>query len=764
MSDWAKDQGRCSEETAPPPQQSSEGIERDAESGSWLTGMNHSIDGLPGPDEENPDGVDEDDSTESLNLSALFTQDVTSSGSFDIRGEIWATTLGKVMQALPIPAFLLDRTFRVTVANQAWGRISPDYGTAIGCHFSSLFPVRSFADKARSLVEKVFKDRKPTVARMSLEIAKRRVWGRLTLRSIRVMQERFVLVLFEDLTHEKRQLLLKQEHNEALRNEIGRRKKAEERLTLERAHLLSLFDSINEIIYVTDPFSYEVLFVNEFGKEVLGEDSVGEACYEVFHDFSEPCDFCTNSIILEQRNKPYQWEYQEPRTQRHYLVTDRIIEWADGRDARFELAIDITKRKRAEKALQESELKYRTLFDESIDAVYVTSRDGKIVDANQAFLDTFGLTDTELPSVAVEETYANASDRLRFQRSIELMGSVKDYELKMRKKDGRIMDCLITATVRRSNAGEIFGYNGIIRDITERKRIEEAVIRAKKDWEQTFDTVPDMIAILDRDRRTTRVNKALADRLGIHPREAVGMHCWDWCFESGNPPENCPFDKMMADGKEHSVEMVESENGGHFLVTMTPLQDVHGEVIGCVHVAREITEQKRLEQWLRKLATHDSLTNLLNRRHLLESLESACETTRRYDVPLSLCLCDIDDFKTTNDRYGHQAGDRVLRKFGDILRQELRQSDFAGRYGGDEFMVVCPHTKGKPSVELMERICERLRQWSLGEGSEWGSVTCSVGVAEFFPERMTVDDLIRDADGALYEGKNLGRNRVVLKD
>ncbi len=126
------------------------------------------------------------------------------------------------------------------------------------------------------------------------------------------------------------------------------------------------------------------------------------------------------------------------------------------------------------------------------------------------------------------------------------------------------------------------------------------------------------------------------------------------------------------------------------MVSVTPLLDDSGNVVGSVHVARDITESKRLEEELKVLATRDSLTGLLNRRHFMESLEFLFQNAKRYSFPLSLCLCDLDKFKEINDMYGHQAGDRALEVFAEVLRHELRASDLAGRYGGDEFVMLFP--------------------------------------------------------------------------
>jgi len=127
----------------------------------------------------------------------------------------------------------------------------------------------------------------------------------------------------------------------------------------------------------------------------------------------------------------------------------------------------------SDEAIWEGEEKYRTLFDESRDAIYITSRDGKFLDVNRALLELFEYTKEEMiDTLNVEEIYVYPGDRDTFQEEIETKGSVRDYEVKFCKKNGTEMDCLLTGSVRRSSTGRLLGYQGIIRDVTEQKRIE----------------------------------------------------------------------------------------------------------------------------------------------------------------------------------------------------------------------------------------------------------------------------------------------------
>jgi PAS domain S-box-containing protein len=136
-------------------------------------------------------------------------------------------------------------------------------------------------------------------------------------------------------------------------------------------------------------------------------------------------------------------------------------------------------------------------------------------------------------------------------------------------------------------------------EIEERHKAVEEVLRAKLEWERTFNSVPDLIAILGNDHRVVRVNLAMAKRLGLTPDQCVGLTCYQAVHGSNAPPVNCPHRLTLADGKEHTAEIHDDRMGGDFLVTTTPLYDAQGQIEGTVHVARDITDRKRAEESLR---------------------------------------------------------------------------------------------------------------------------------------------------------------------
>ena len=161
---------------------------------------------------------------------------------------------------------------------------------------------------------------------------------------------------------------------------------------------------------------------------------------------------------------------------------------------------------------------------------------------------------------------------------------------------------------------------------------------------------------------------------------------------------------------------------------------------------------------LRQLAHTDSLTGLFNRRHLEIALREELHRSARYLRQLSVILVDIDHFKSINDRFGHQVGDVVLREVGAILTHDMREQDFASRWGGEEFCLVLPETDLDTAYALAERLREQLASIEILRNAD---VTASFGIAEY-NHHESLDELLERADDALYQAKVAGRNRSEI--
>jgi diguanylate cyclase (GGDEF)-like protein len=184
-----------------------------------------------------------------------------------------------------------------------------------------------------------------------------------------------------------------------------------------------------------------------------------------------------------------------------------------------------------------------------------------------------------------------------------------------------------------------------------------------------------------------------------------------------------------------------------------------GQVANQAHI---VMENSRLFERVKNLAIRDSLTDLYNHRHVMDLVQQEFDRVGRYQESFSLLMVDVDHFKRINDAHGHPAGDAVLREIAQLLRDTLRTVDSLGRYGGEEFAAVLPHTGAEEARRTAERVRQRVEAHPFRAGDGQVRVTVSVGVATC--PAAGVDSpaaLVREADRALYQAKEQGRNRVA---
>ncbi len=176
-----------------------------------------------------------------------------------------------------------------------------------------------------------------------------------------------------------------------------------------------------------------------------------------------------------------------------------------------------------------------------------------------------------------------------------------------------------------------------------------------------------------------------------------------------------------------------------------------------------LSEIEEATRRISDLSARDKVTGLWNRHRLDERLAEEFTRSRRYQAPVTICLCDLDHFKKVNDSFGHAVGDGVLRTTAELMKAALRQTDFIGRYGGEEFCLVFTNTDLMDAALCCDRIRQRVEneKFASGSGATF-SLTVSFGLSQCGQQHPTLEALLSDADRALYGAKNHGRNQVFL--
>ncbi|MBW1965301.1 MAG: PAS domain S-box protein, partial [Deltaproteobacteria bacterium] len=421
----------------------------------------------------------------------------------------------------------------------------------------------------------------------------------------------------------------------------------------------------------------KILWANRAACESVGmslEDIVGRFCYEIWAQRRSPCEDCPVRKARDE-GKPQGIEKTTPDGRTWYIQGHLVRDSHGDLLGTVELALDITERKRAEKAISETEKKYRSLFEESNDAIYLTSREGKFLDANRALLELMGYTREEIiNSLNARDIYVDPNDRNKFQREIERKGSVRNYEVKFHKKNGEEMDCLLTATVRKSENGTILGYQGITRDITEYKRAVKALKQSEARYRAIVEDQTELICRFFPDGKIFFVNEAYCRYFEKTRVELMGQTFMPFIPDEDHDKVKSKITSLSPENPVSTHEhRVIAPNGEIRWQQWTNrmLFVENGQQVEFQAVGRDITERKRMEEELKKNAekiqqfaysiSHDlkgpaigihGLTKLLHRHYgpdLDEKGRNYCEQILKAGEQISEFVDQINLYMSTKE-------------------------------------------------------------------------------------------------------------------
>jgi diguanylate cyclase (GGDEF)-like protein/PAS domain S-box-containing protein len=428
----------------------------------------------------------------------------------------------------------------------------------------------------------------------------------------------------------------------------------------------------------------------------------------------------------------------------------------------------------AAEALRSSEAKFRGLYVSVLEGVYRFSAEGKVLAVNPAFLKLLGYSTAEevyaLPGVA--SLYWDAGARASFVKELERVGEVHTAETLLRRRDGSQLVVLESARVVRDEHEQVLAYEGTIADITERKRVEQAIFEEKERAQVTLQSIGDGVITTDREGRIEYLNPVAEQLSGWSGAEARGASIMEVLrlrdestgAEIENPLLRCLREDKLVTFGEHSV--LRNRLGQEIAIqdSAAPIRDRNGRTVGAVVVFRDVTKERRLKHALSFQASHDALTGLINRREFDRRLTSALRSARESSDTHALLYVDLDQFKVVNDTCGHTAGDRLLRDVTSLLQQQVRSADIIGRLGGDEFGILAQHCTLPQATRIAEQIRQAVHEYRFFWGQNSACIGASIGVVAITAESDSVASLMTAADVACYAAKDAGRNRVHVHD
>lgn len=437
----------------------------------------------------------------------------------------------------------------------------------------------------------------------------------------------------------------------------------------------------------------------------------------------------------------------------------------DGEAAGFRgILRDVSERRRVERALRESEARYRSIIDSIQDAYYEVDLSGTMVMCNDAFCRMLGYTEEEV--LGRNNRTLQPPDIHR--RTFELFHNVyrtgipaESFDWQMLRKDGTTVTGEGSVQLVRNSKGEPVGFCGILRDVTERRRVEHALRESEARFRSLTNLTSDWYWELDADICFTRMESRDVNSASVRDF-FVGRKPWEtglrvelergWDAFRAITVERRPFRDIVF----HRI--LDEGNPYYVSVSGEPIFDSYGTFTGYRGVAREITDRKLAEERIQYLATHDALTGLPNRMMFSELLASTIRSAQRYRRSFAVLFIDLDRFKFINDTLGHHAGDVLLMEVANRFKGSLRASDIIARLGGDEFVALVHETTEPDAVAAAANklLIAATRPFML-MGREC-RVSASIGIAMYPRDGDDELTLMKNADIAMYFAKEEGKN------
>jgi diguanylate cyclase (GGDEF)-like protein/PAS domain S-box-containing protein len=448
---------------------------------------------------------------------------------------------------------------------------------------------------------------------------------------------------------------------------------------------------------------------------------------------------------------------------------------------------------------------YARLYEEAPCGLLSTTPDGRISRVNGTFVKWTGFAREDLigrPFVSLLDPGSRIFYETRYLLTLELSGEVQEVALTLLRADGEALAALVNSTIVLNADGEAIGTDSAVFDSRRRQDYERQLLAARRAAEASEARTRSLQAASSAFvacETAEALAQALAESVkGAFSASAVAVHLViDGALRLSGGSQ--PFEAQdvlggirlrdtlvrvtVTDASEHGAAALDASQIEE--LTLIPLLE-GDRVIGTVtcffgrtrepdpaaaelyyalaRQASQVLRRIRLQNELEAIALYDPLTGLANRALLRTRLTAALDDAASRRQPISLLFVDLDGFKEINDEFDHTAGDAVLQEVARRLSESVRQGDLVGRFGGDEFLVVCENTDETAAAAVAERIRETVKAPLPGIGDA-RALTASIGVAVYLPDSaapLTPSDVVRIADAAMYEAKGSGKDKISL--
>jgi len=519
------------------------------------------------------------------------------------------------------------------------------------------------------------------------------------------------------------------------------------------ADLTALIDSSNDQIWFVD-HKKRLLLANRSSRDNFfspanKEIRAGMGSAELFS--SEVADYFDQVYRMALEGKILKFNHPG-RDEREYALVVQAVKSGEEPVGVAVCGHDITEVYHFQEELR----RFEQIISSTPDLIALLDRNYKHQIVNDAYLGAFNKPRQELMDISLRDLLGEKAFKRDIELNLEIAFSGEAVHAENWIDLPGLRNRLMAVSYQPLRSQDLTPKYVVIncRDITALKQAED-------DRRRIFEASLDMLCSADFDGHLKDLNPAWTHTLGWSMEELKSRPWIEFIVEKDRPATSEANQKLLKGENLVGFEnRCTCKDGSIKWLAWSAFPDLQRQRV--FSVIRDITKSKQMEEELRHLATTDPLTGASNRRHFLELAALEVKRSRRHATPFAVMQMDIDHFKSINDSYGHDVGDEVLKNLVECCLRELRETDFFGRFGGEEFVALLPQTDQDGALQVCERlrtqICDMVIRTEKGDLS----ITVSIGLTMLSGDDLTIDSMLKRADTALYRAKNSGRNQVML--